>query len=255
VQLLCAANPSLRTRLPEIVHFEPRGPLILEEYVEARIPMFPSVAALQGPIEVIRELNETPVTDELRALLRCRWEERGLGAYLPKWACRLALAYRRAGPRSAAAAELVRIAWLAGEAWRALGRVRVAYPRRLTFHFDGAHTGNFLCRGDGRMVVLDLDKASLRQDPTFALVHFLASWFTRHGDVDPLAALQLAIGAYRRGGADRGFEAMAVRRLIEREVSEVVWLAWDGLTGPRREFPAFAVRRRREFIQRLLRRI
>lgn len=226
---MCEANPMLEPRFPRLLRFEPRVPCLFEEFVEAEPLLFADAGELLQAVETIRTINHTPVTPDLHRLLHRRSEESGLGWYLPKWAFRLASTVRRARANRRAPRDVERSCRLAARAAGALWLWRVEYPQRLTFHFDGAHPGNFLRRSGGDIVVFDLDRASVRRDPTFTLARFLAS--VCRDQPDPLSLFRFGVAAYLDHTQRPDFLELALRRWLEQEVSGLLWVISEAAAG------------------------
>lgn len=116
---------------------------------------------------------------------------------------------------------------------RILSAAERVLPKTHSFHYDGAHTANTYWR-NGRVVFLDWQKVSWRNDPTFTLVRFATS-VGPAGDVSPVAWDTL-INAYLEVRPIPDFAELARVRLIERQTADLVWVLWDHARGrdPRR---------------------
>lgn len=218
------------TRLGPQVHYLDRHfspPLLIQEFVEATCfndlkPL--SADHLQGAARAIAELNTSGVTpDELPFLLK--YEERGFRGRGLVWGARLADALRRKRRRDVLK-WVLKITPVVTQAWRVLLHCRDLFSRcDFAFHFDGAHCGNTYWR-DGKVVFLDWQKVSWRDDPSFTLVRFATSAGDLKGVVSE-QTLDTLIEAYLEVHEVRNFSEMARARLLERQVSDLVWVLWD----------------------------
>src|SRR3989344_9648979 len=94
------------------------------------------------------------------------------------------------------------------------------------FHFDGAHIGNTYWQEPGKVVFLDWQKVSLRNDPTFTLVRFMTSAGEEPGVVSE-KMFNTLVEAYLSVNKVRDFYQIAFARLLERLMSDLVWVLWD----------------------------
>lgn len=200
-------------------------PLLIQEFVEATCfnalkPL--SREHLVGAAEAIAELNGLPITAEKMPFL-ANYARRGYRGSFPSWCFRLADAFRRA-PRCDVARWAFRILPIAVRVGRMLSVEEWRLPETYSFHFDGAHTGNTYWR-DGRVVFLDWQKISLRNDPSFTLVRFMTS-VESAGDVSP-EVWDTLINAYCSVRYVPDFADLACLRLLERETADLVWVLWD----------------------------
>ena len=102
--------------------------------------------------------------------------------------------------------------------------VPLLLPQVFTLHFDGAHCGNAFWR-NGKVLFLDWQKVSLRNDPTFTLVRFATSVGAK-GNV-PEGTWQTLIEAYLAVRSVPNFGELAGVRLLERQTADLVWTLWD----------------------------
>ena len=98
--------------------------------------------------------------------------------------------------------------------------------RNFSFHFDGAHCGN-VCWSEGRVLFLDWEKVSYRDDYTFTLVRFATSIDEEKGEISELMMDSL-IDYYLSVCPDTlpHFRELAWARLLERQFSDLVWVAY-----------------------------
>lgn len=119
----------------------------------------------------------------------------------------------------------LRIAPVAMRARFVLGRYKPLFSAEpWTFHFDGAHCGNTFWY-QGRVVFLDWQKVSWRRDPSFTLVRFATSTGEK-GEVTD-SVMSTLIRAYLEVRDIPDFRTMVNVRLLERQVSDLVWVLWD----------------------------
>lgn len=120
------------------------------------------------------------------------------------------------------------------------------------FHFDGAHCGNTYWR-DGRVIFLDWQKVSYRNDPTYTLVRFATS-VGENGEVME-AVWETLLQSYLAVQLVPNFRELAWARLLERQTSDLVWVLWDYTRrGDRRQVDdATSVVRRYEAMSRRVR--
>jgi hypothetical protein len=119
-----------------------------------------------------------------------------------------------------------------------LERHRSLLPRKAAvFHFDGAHLGNILLteRVKQRIKFIDLQRVSIRNDPAFTLVRFATSIADKRADPGK-QVVEILINAYleARPDLDRTeFENLFFLRLLERAVSDLVWVLWNPFQDPK----------------------
>lgn len=190
---------------------------------------------LEGAARAIALLNSLPLSPRNLPFLK-KYEARAFQKRLRVWHGRLFYACVKTR-RPDVWRWTVRIIPLLWKAWRVLfSSKRLAPQGALTFHLDSAHCGNTYWR-DEEVVFLDWQKVSLRDDPTFTLVRFLTS-VGEKGEV-PESVVNTMVRVYLRtylptNITDRGrheeilrFERMVQTRLLERQVSDLVWVLWE----------------------------
>ena len=100
---------------------------------------------------------------------------------------------------------------------------------------------------------LDWEKVSFRNDPTFTLVRFATSAHTEEGLV-PYELFETLLDTYKKEYPIANFFPMALARLFERQVSDLVWVLWD-YSRQKNNKPveqATSVARRYEEVQKML---
>lgn len=166
-----------------------------------------------------------------RQLLMQKHVRRGYRGSALSWWYRLGYAVLRSR-RADVTRWAVRIVPLAHQAVRILARFEPELPRKFTFHFDGAHTGNTYWR-DGRVIFLDWQKVSWRNDPSFTLVRFATSVGEKGGV--PEEIFRALVRAYLGVQSIQNFEYMARMRFLERQVADLVWVLYDYARRGKRE--------------------
>ena len=201
-------------------------PFLIQEFVEAKCfnelkPL--SQEHLVGTARAIALLNSRRLTSENLSFLK-KYEEQSYKGRILVWQYRLLYACLYSLRRDVIRWAL-KIEPLLFKARNILSNFERLLPHaEFTFHFDGAHCGNTYWR-DGKVIFLDWQKVSYRNDPTFTLVRFATSVGGK-GEV-PKAALDILVKEYLRARAIPNFSELAQARLIERQVSDLVWVLWD----------------------------
>jgi hypothetical protein len=205
--------------------FQP--PLLIQEYIQATCfndlkPL--SVAHLVGAARAIAELNSQPLSPETLLFLK-KYTGSSFHWRMIVWQARLADAVRRTFQKDvlAWAIHILPITIRAGLVLNHSKRLFREQP--FVFHFDGAHTGNTYWK-NGRAMFLDWEKVSYRNDPTFTLVRFMTSANTTEESVSS-SMFGTLVGTYQQYRPVPNFGAMARARLLERQVSDLVWVLWD----------------------------
>lgn len=204
------------------------SPFLMQEFVEATCfndlkPL--SSKHLVGAAQAIATLNAQDITPKRFPFLKKYVQKsyRGRGFV---WRFRLMEAILRTR-RNDVSTWALKILPLLRRTTRLLAENASRLPKDFTFHFDGAHCGNTYWR-DGRVMFLDWQKVSLRNDPTFTLVRFATS--TGEKGVVPDDTFDMLLNAYldvRSDLAHTCFVWLAHLRLLERQVSDLVWVLWD----------------------------
>lgn len=205
--------------------FQP--PILIQEFIEGTCfndlkPL--SVAHLVDVARAIAELNSQSLSPETLPFLK-KYTEESFRWRVVVWQVRLLDAIRRTLQKDVLA-WAVRILPIAIQAGFVLNRFKKLFSNQpFVFHFDGAHTGNTYWRNEKTMF-LDWQRVSYRSDPTFTLVRFMTSVDSEKGTVSPSTFETLA-ETYQRYRPVSNFAAMARVRLLERQVSDLVWVLLD----------------------------
>lgn len=201
-------------------------PFLIQEFVQAACfndlkPL--SEEHLVGAARAIATLNAMDISPARLPFMR-KYVRRDYAGSGVTWYYRLLDSLRRM-PRRDVALWVFKILPLIPRTMAVLSRsIPLLLPQAFTFHFDGAHTGNTYWR-DGRIMFLDWQKVSLRNDPTFTLVRFATSVGAK-GNV-PEGAWQTLIDAYLAVRSVPNFGELARARLLERQTADLVWTLWD----------------------------
>lgn len=230
--------------------FEP--PFLIQEFVKATC--FNDIKLLSehlvGAAHAIAELNAQDLRKKLPFLEKYTelgFKKRGL-----VWSLRLFDSLRRT-LRKDLLKWVIKIMPIILQTRQLLSQFEAWFPKdKLFFHFDGAHCGNTYWR-DEKVIFLDWQKVSLRNDPTFTLVRFATSTGKEKGVVSE-EMFAMLINAYLEIHPIPNFEWLAQARLIERQVSDLVWVLWDyARRGERRLVEeATSVAQRYEGVKKLL---
>lgn len=201
-------------------------PFIIQEFIEGQCfndlkPL--SEEYLVAAAQAIAELNYQHISPERFSFME-KYVERAFQKTGRGWLYRLADSVRRARRSDV----LKWVLWIMPLALRARRIISSYKPLFLsapwTFHFDGAHCGNTYWYQD-RVIFLDWQKVSWRNDPSFTLVRFAISTGAK-GEV-PDSVMGVLVRAYLEVNDILDFWTMARVRLLERQVSDLVWVLWD----------------------------
>lgn len=232
----------------------PLQPFILQEYVDHtvsfnRLPLKPeNLAAVSQAIALI---NQQDISPERFPFME-KYVKRGYHHQNFVWHYRLADSMRRS-PRRDVFLWTMRILPVARQAW---GKLKKAAKRNMTekysFHHDGAHTGNIFLRPDGKIIFLDWDKVSWRNDPSFTLVRFATS-LRKNGTVTE-DETKILLSSYLAVSSIGSLPLLFHFRYLERLVSDLVWVLWDytrrGGTKPLED--ATNIAERYEYVKKLV---
>lgn len=236
-------------------------PFLIQEFVEATC--FNDLKPLSGEqliavARAIAVLNSMDVSPEYFPFMQ-KYVRRGYEGSKRSWFFRLADSIRRM-PRRDVLRWTLRILPLVRQTASVIRRFEGLLPQRFSFHFDGAHTGNTYWR-DGRVlspvwqrvIFLDWQKVSYRNDPTYTLVRFATS-VDEKGKV-PDATWETLLSSYLEMRPVPDFREFARARLLERQTADLVWVLWDSTRRKERRQveAATSVVRRYEEVSRLLR--
>lgn len=229
-------------------------PFLIQEFVEATC--FNDLKPLSGDrltaaARAIAVLNSCDISPEHFPFMR-KYVHRGYRGSARSWWYRLGYAVFRTR-RADVIRWAGRIVPLALQSARVLARFEPELPREFTLHFDGAHTGNTYWR-DGRVMFLDWQKVSWRNDPSFTLVRFATSLGA--DGVMPEGAFEFLLHAYLDVRGVPRFAEVARMRLLERQTADLVWVLYDyARRGDRRPVEeGTSVARRYEEVSTLLQR-
>jgi len=200
-------------------------PFILQEFVTATCyndlkPL--SDEHLASAARAIALLNEEPISPDRFPFMR-QYIHKGYARASAAWYFRLADSIRRL-PRRDVLRWTARILPLARKASRLLAKAEYLLPSEFSFHFDGAHTGNTYWR-DGKTMFLDWQKVSWRNDPSFTLVRFATS--TAEQGIVSERVFETLVNTYQQVRPVPEFDEIAVFRLMERQVADLVFVLWD----------------------------
>lgn len=202
-------------------------PILIQDFVEATCfndlkPL--SRQHLEGAARAVATLNTASIDQSnlhfLKKYTKESFEKSGFA-----WKVRLLDSFRRAPKKDVF--EWVRKIWpLTSQARKYLRWYEGLFAATSwSFHFDGAHTGNTYWR-DGKVLFLDWQKVSYRNDPTFTLVRFMTSADTEPGKVSE-EMFDILVRRYLQVNPRPDFREMARARLLERQVSDLVWVLWN----------------------------
>jgi hypothetical protein len=225
--VLLEALPAGLGPVPYYLDEQFRVPFMIQEFVEATClkelrPL--SNECLIGVAVAIANLNSQNITPKKLPFLK-KYPEASSRRRMFVWYRRLADAVWRTWSPSVEkwAALIFPLAFRAG---RVLARYSDYFAQaEFSFHFDGAHIGNAYWRG-GRAMFLDWQKVSYRNDPTFTLVRFATSAGIHKGVVSE-TMFNLLVDAYLSVRRVHNFREMARARLLERQISDLVWVLWE----------------------------
>ena len=203
-----------------------RVPFLIQEFVEAdcfNILKPLSVYHLERAAWAIAQLNLADITPKALPFMS-QYQEKSLMKSVFVWQARLADSVRR-NIKKDVLGWAAKIAPLTARAAWKLSRYSYLFAgSKFFFHFDGAHCGNVYLR-NGRAIFLDWQKVSLRSDPTFTLVRFMVS-VEKNGEVSNFLFNTL-LSSYLEVNLVKNFFEMAHARLLERQVSDLVWVLWN----------------------------
>ena len=204
-------------------HFEP--PFLIQEFVRAACfndlkPL--AEEHLTAAARAIAILNAMDISPAHFPFMR-KYVRKDYGGSGRVWYFRLFDSLRRL-PRRDVLRWALRILPLIGRTMGLLSRTAPLLGSEFSFHFDGAHCGNTYWR-DGRVLFLDWQKVSWRNDPSFTLVRFATS--AGEGGIVPESVWQTLIAAYTEVRPLPDFGELAWVRFVERQVADLVWVLWD----------------------------
>lgn len=218
---------------PEVYYLDEKfsPPFLIQEFVETMCfndlkPL--SEMHLKAAARAIAVLNSQGPTPERLPFLE-KYREESYERRTLLYRLRLLDSIRRRPFRKDVWGWAVKIMPLLRKTQRILSQYEPPLDFDWSFHFDGAHCGNTYWQGepDGRVIFLDWQKVSWRNDPTFTLVRFATSI----GDkgIVPDDKFRTLIKAYLETSRIPYlyFYEMAKTRLLERQVSDLVWVLWD----------------------------
>lgn len=228
---------------------------VIQEFIEATCfnklkPL--SEEHLRVTAEAIALLNVLNITPEKLPFLK-KYIERSYHGRSFAWYSRLLDSFMRLRNKDVWG-WILKIRPIIKKTTRILSRFECLLPRvTYTFHFDGAHCGNTYWR-NGKVIFLDWQKVSYRNDPTFTLVRFATS-VGEKGKVSQYV-MDTLINAYLGVCYTLYFEKLAWARLLERQVSDLIWVIWDyARRGDQRPLEeATSVEYRYEEVKELIRR-
>ena len=208
-------------------------PLIIEEFV-TRVDAFSALKPLQEEhiiaaakaIALLNSRDISPANFPFRRGKARRRDSYGRSV----WVWRYRLLYALA--RSRFEKDVSVWFWILMDAVNRAGKILKRYEPLLrgvrpSFHFDGAHCGNtYRRRADGRVMFLDWESVSWRQDPAFTAARFLVSTATA-GQKIPQEYKEAFISTYLAERPIPRFAEFLEIRLFEREVADLVWVLWN----------------------------
>ncbi|TSC69227.1 MAG: hypothetical protein G01um101466_126 [Parcubacteria group bacterium Gr01-1014_66] len=179
---------------------------------------------LIGAAHAIALLNMQNITPAILPFLD-KYTYRGYHQRLMIWYARLLYACALTFPRRDVLRWALHITPLLRKTSSLLSRFSNLLPKnQWTFHFDGAHCGNTYWQ-NGKVIFLDWQRISLRNDPTFTLVRFATS--TEEKGVVRDTTISILVRAYTAIRPFPHFAELAWARLLERQTSDLVWVLWD----------------------------
>lgn len=225
-KLLKALEPTGLGPKVFLVDEEFSPPFLIQELVEATcfndLKPF-SEEHLRSTAYAIAELNSQAITPERFPFMN-QYREKGYQKRELVWYFRLLETLRRTMTKDVLR-WVVNIYPIVKQTANILSGFEKLLPKKWSFHFDGAHCGNTYWR-DGKVIFLDWQSISYRNDPTFTLVRFATSAGPAKGIV-PESLLKTLIDVYLEARPIPNFVEMARARLFERQVSDLVWVLWD----------------------------
>lgn len=200
-------------------------PYILQEFIVG-MPLNTlkplSTELLERTARAIAKVNKANLSPEKYPFIK-KYVRRGYHHQNRVWYFRLLDAIRR-NPHNDVMRWASRIFPVVRLAWRILKKAESKIMDEYTFHHDGLHSGNVFLR-DGKIVFLDWDKVSSRNDPSFTLVRFATS-LRKDGVVEEDVA-KVLMNAYLRTYYCFGLPWLFHMRYLERTVSDLVWVLWN----------------------------
>lgn len=226
--ILDAIRSSVLGPKPHVFDREFQEPFMIQEFVTAACfndlkPL--SQEHLTGAARAIALLNSQPVTP-MRLPFVEKYTVRSFEKRMRVWQYRLLWACYHSG-RADVMKWALKIQPILFKTYLIMTRLEASLPPQdFSFHFDGAHCGNTYWR-DGKVVFLDWEKISWRNDPTFTLVRFATS--TDSSGSAGQSALDTLVQAYLSVRPIPRFAETARIRFLERQVSDLVWVVWEAI--------------------------